>query len=58
MGLNLITSGYDGNCLRDAGYDLRIKTLMNKTAEGLVERFTDDIDLTPQGVAAVISKRF
>jgi deoxycytidine triphosphate deaminase len=56
VGLNLITSGYDGNCLRDAGYDLRIKTLMNKTAEGLVESFTDDIDLTPQGVAAVISE--
>jgi deoxycytidine triphosphate deaminase len=53
--LGLIASGFEMSSLRDAGYDLRIAALMSKRETGEVDRFDDDVDLKPQGIAAVIS---
>jgi deoxycytidine triphosphate deaminase len=53
---NLIPIGFEEASLREAGYDLRIATLMNKNVKGEMERCSDDIDLTPQGIAAVTSQ--
>lgn len=53
--LGLISDGFDEGSLRDAGYDLRVATLMGKVKQGM-EIYSDDFDLEPQGIAAVISK--
>ena|ERR1700733_12976032 len=45
----------DGS-LRDAGYDLRIASLIGKTDDGRSEKKVDEHYLKPQGVALVVSK--
>jgi len=54
--MRLISSGFDENHLRPAGYDLRVQTLMNKDEAGAIKAYTDDVELKPSGIAAVVSK--
>ena len=54
--MQLICSEFDPASLREAGYDLRIKTLMSKNSEEKVEQREDRINLAPQGIAVAISK--
>jgi deoxycytidine triphosphate deaminase len=52
----LVVGDVGEHAFRDAGYDLRIDTLIAKMDDGSVEKHTDDFDLPPQGIAAVTSR--
>jgi deoxycytidine triphosphate deaminase len=52
----LIVEGYDLQSQRDAGYDLRIQTLIGKGAKDQIELAVQSYDLAPQGIAAVVSR--
>ena len=52
----VIAEGYDPHSQRDAGYDLRIQTLMGKGEKDQIELAAQSYDLAPQGIAAVVSR--
>jgi len=52
---NFIAEGFKTEALRTAGYDLRVRTMIVKR-DGKAETFTDDCDLLPQGIVAVVSE--
>ena len=43
----LVRGDVDEHAFRDAGYDLRISSLIGKDEKGVVSRETDDYDLLP-----------
>jgi deoxycytidine triphosphate deaminase len=55
---SLISQEFDQAALHGAGYDLRISKLMIKDEKGELQQYTDDINLKPQGIVAVISKEW
>ena len=52
----LIPEGFHQECLRNAGYDLRIGTLISRDEKNTSKCQKDVVDLAPQGIAAAISK--
>ncbi len=51
----LIATGFDPKGLRDAGYDLRIETLIGKDEKEQIKLASQSYNLAPQGIAAVVS---
>jgi hypothetical protein len=52
----LISAGFQLEALHEAGYDLTIATVIGRSEDGTVSSHSDDFDLEPQGIAAVVSK--
>jgi deoxycytidine triphosphate deaminase len=52
----IISGNFAKDCLRDAGYDLRIDTLIGRKENGEMVRYSDEFSLPPQGIVAVVSK--
>jgi deoxycytidine triphosphate deaminase len=52
----LINEGFEERCLKDAGYDLQIDTVISQDEKGISKAHKSSVDLDPQGIVAVISK--
>ena len=56
-GLGLISENFEKACLRNAGYDLRIESLISKApGDEKMRSAKDEVWIEPQGIVAVVSK--
>jgi deoxycytidine triphosphate deaminase len=52
----LISSGFDAKYLRDASYDVRIRSLIHKDSVGTLGQSEEEVPIEPQGIVAVVSR--